>query len=395
MIKNLIIIWGVDDFNTLGLIREIGKFESNILFVILGRKNVASKSKYCNSKYVTKTIEEGAAYILKNFSNFEVKPIIITNCDSISVYMSRHVEDFANFYYCGSKIRDVIARFTDKEEMIKLATKTGINCPESMRITKQSLFDSLKISYPCLVKPAHEQNGQKNEFKFKIVNSKLELVKIMNSVRDNSEFVLQTYIQKDYDALLYGVRFANGDVAFAGCLKRIRTTLSGSTSFGYISKEIPDSIDVEKIKTFLTHCDYVGLFSFEYAVKDNSSYYLETNFRNDGTSHHFFQCGANLPLAFIYDCGMEKYDDFSLCVKRNGIYFDELFDFINVLKKKVTFEKYKIEKKQADVFQWRDPSDLKPFYFMKNRRLYYLFKMSFLYRHRQAIVKMLDRIHRK
>lgn len=395
MIANLIIIWGVDDFNTLGLIREIGKYESNILFVVLGRTNVASKSKYCSNKHITKTVEEGAEFILDHFSCSEPKPIIITNCDSISVYISKHVKDFTNFFYCGSKINDLIARFTDKEEMINLANKIGINCPESFRITKQSSLDTLKVSYPCLIKPAHEHEGRKNEFKFKIVNNQSELSKVMNKVRESSEFVLQTYIQKDYDALIYGVRFTNGDVALAGCLKRIRATLSGSTSFGYIDKKIPAFIDVEKIKLFLACCDYVGLFSFEYAVKDDQSFYLETNFRNDGTSHYFFQCGANLPLAFIYDCAMVKTDVFSPVVERDGIYIDELFDIINVLKKKIPLNKYKIEKKQANVFRWWDPNDTKPFYFMKNRRFYYLFKMSFLFRHRQAIVRMLDRIHRK
>ena len=43
---NKIIIWGIDDFNTLGLLREYKEFQMNVFFLIKGKASYACKSKY-------------------------------------------------------------------------------------------------------------------------------------------------------------------------------------------------------------------------------------------------------------------------------------------------------------------------------------------------------------
>ena len=47
MLKNKIIIWGADDFNTLGLLREYGEPGVDVFFLIKGARAYASQSKYC------------------------------------------------------------------------------------------------------------------------------------------------------------------------------------------------------------------------------------------------------------------------------------------------------------------------------------------------------------
>ena len=46
-INNPVILWSIDDFNTLGLLRELGKSDLNVIFLIKGKAGYASKSKYC------------------------------------------------------------------------------------------------------------------------------------------------------------------------------------------------------------------------------------------------------------------------------------------------------------------------------------------------------------
>ena len=41
---NKIIIWGIDDFNTLGLLREYKEFQMNVFFLIKGKASYACKS---------------------------------------------------------------------------------------------------------------------------------------------------------------------------------------------------------------------------------------------------------------------------------------------------------------------------------------------------------------
>ncbi len=45
-VENKIIIWSIDDFNTLGLMRELGNAELNMLFLVRGHAGFAVKSKY-------------------------------------------------------------------------------------------------------------------------------------------------------------------------------------------------------------------------------------------------------------------------------------------------------------------------------------------------------------
>ena len=48
--KKRVIIWGVDDYNTLGLFRELGKYNLDITFLIFqGIRHCATLSKYCTN----------------------------------------------------------------------------------------------------------------------------------------------------------------------------------------------------------------------------------------------------------------------------------------------------------------------------------------------------------
>lgn len=61
-IKYKVIIWGIDDFNTLGLLRQLSKPEIDLLFLIKGRCAYASKSKYCTNYHLTNSLDEGLIF---------------------------------------------------------------------------------------------------------------------------------------------------------------------------------------------------------------------------------------------------------------------------------------------------------------------------------------------
>lgn len=58
-----VIIWGVDDYNTLGLFRALGKYNLDITFLVFqGIRHCATLSKYCKKYVETPTLEDGMKF---------------------------------------------------------------------------------------------------------------------------------------------------------------------------------------------------------------------------------------------------------------------------------------------------------------------------------------------
>lgn len=115
-------------------------------------------------------------------------------------------------------------------------------------------------------------------------------------------FIVQQYIPKERDLLIYGGRMRDGKTVLAGAMIRDRMADSGSFSHGLMTADIPRNVEIEKIARFLEKIDYYGLFSFEYGMVGGKAYFFEVNLRNDGTSDYFNQADANIPLAYVYSC---------------------------------------------------------------------------------------------
>ena len=96
----------------------------------------------------------------------------------------------------------------------------GILCPLSKLICWNSPLDD--ISYPCLLKPSREKPGYFNEFKSKICFNEAFLVKTLKYVRHDTEFILQQYIPKKEEVLIYGGRMRDGRTIIAGAFIKDR-----------------------------------------------------------------------------------------------------------------------------------------------------------------------------
>ena len=95
MMKNRVIIWGVDDYNTLALIRQIGQGEYDILFLIVGKARYAAFSKYCTSYIETQNVEDGYNVLVSKYADRSNKPIIVTNGDDIITFIDVHNDELS------------------------------------------------------------------------------------------------------------------------------------------------------------------------------------------------------------------------------------------------------------------------------------------------------------
>lgn len=388
---NKIIIWGVDDFNTLGLLREYGEPQMDVFFLIKGKAAYACKSKYCNHYHFIKSNDEGLNYLLENFSQEKKKPIIITSGDGIAVFIDQHKIELEKYFIIpGTSKQGLQEKYTDKNTMTQLAEEIGILCPKSTYCRWDSNVND--VTYPCLIKPAHQKPGHYNEFKFKICNTKAELKRVLKIVRHDSEFILQDYIPKEKDLLVYGSRMWDGKTILAGAMIRDRWADSGSSSHGLMTKNVPTCIDIVKISNFLDRIDYHGVFSFEYGMVGEKAYFFEVNLRNDGTSHYFYQSGANIPLAYAYSCVGEDYTQVNTEVIEDRWFIDEVFDFENVIKGIISKKQWKADMKQATVFKYYDKNDVEPWRYVMRSRWRQTAQDIILKRFRLYIIYILDKL---
>lgn len=388
---NKIIIWGVDDFNTLGLLREYGEPQMDVFFLIKGKAAYACKSKYCSHYHFIKSNDEGLKYLLENFSQEKKKPIIITSGDGIAVFIDQHKIELEKYFIIpGTSKQGLQEKYTDKNTMTQLAEEIGILCPKSIYCRWDSNVND--VTYPCLIKPAHQKPGHYNEFKFKICNTKAELKRVLKIVRHDSEFILQDYIPKEKDLLVYGSRMWDGKTILAGAMIRDRWADSGSSSHGLMTKNIPTCIDIVKISNFLDRIDYHGVFSFEYGMVGDKAYFFEVNLRNDGTSHYFYQSGANIPLAYAYSCVGEDYTQVNTEVIEDRWFIDEVFDFENVIKGIISKKQWKADMKQATVFKYYDKNDVEPWRYVMRSRWRQTAQDIILKRFRLYIIYILDKL---
>lgn len=390
MLKNKVVIWGADDFNTLGLLRQLSKPEIDLFFLIKGPLSYASKSRYCVNYRQTPTIKDGCDFLLQEFSKEENKPIIITSGDGIITFIDKHRDILAPYFILPGTIQQgLISRYIDKNNMTNLATKHNFLCPKSRFVRWDS--DISNVEYPCIIKPSHETPGHYNEFKTKICNNAKELCRTLKYVRRDSEFILQQYIPKELDLLVYGARMADGKVVIAGSMVRDRFADSGSSSHGYMTSDICRGANIEGIVSFLSEIDYYGPFSFEYGLVGEQTYFFEVNLRNDGTSHYFYQAGANIPLAYVYSCLGLKYDQIPTRISCVSNFVDEVFDIENVLHGRLSYKQWKQDKSEATIYKYYDKDDEEPWRYVYKRRFKQILQDLILKKYRLYIVRILEK----
>ncbi len=390
-IKNKVIVWSIDDFNTLGLMRELGPYGLDLLFLIQGKKGIAAASVFCKQYVQTESIEDGFNFLKNNFKEVEEKPILIISSDAIISYLDDHSDELEDRYIlpiCGKKGNS--KKYTDKSIMTELANKIGFDCPKSRSIKKG---DSLEgVSYPCIIKPRHQQPGHYNEFKYKICKNEKQLKHTLKLVRKESEFIVQDLIEKKNDLLIYGGRMRDGKTLIAGGMIRDRFADSGSSSHGIMTSNIPSCANTELISRFLDEIDYYGPFSFEYGLTGDKAFFFEVNLRNDGTSDYFNQAGANIPLAYVYSSVGIDYSNLPTKVSKDAWFIDEIFDYENVIKRTIKKEQWKKEKSEATVFKYYNKNDLEPWKMANKTRRKQMLQDFILKRFRLQILFVLDKL---
>ena len=163
-IKNKVIVWGVDGFNTLGLMRELGNHGLDLIFLIKGHKGISASSKYCKKFIETETIEEGYNLLLETYASEPYKPILITPGDDIIIFIDRHKEELEKQFGLD---RWYVANVAEDAD-IDIAYRFGELVPVLCKIPHKEHSDQRSEKYP-----AYLQYQPFVEFDFHISPQKL------------------------------------------------------------------------------------------------------------------------------------------------------------------------------------------------------------------------------
>ena len=387
------IVWAIDDFNAMALMRQLGQCkDAKILFLIIGTKKYAYKSKYCTRYVETKNIEEGFDYLKNNFKSESEKPVLFTSGDNVMVFLDHHRNEIEKYIYLPGCVKTGDTEFyTDKFNMWNVAKEVGMDVPGCILISKKDRNSLHNISFPCLIKPSHETPGFYNEFKFRICSNEKKLKHTLKYVRESSLFVVQDFIKCKNQLLVYGCRTPEGKTVICGSMLVDRYSETGSSSYGIIQSDLFGLLDKKLIEKFLEKINYIGLFSFEFGVSDNKTYFFEINLRNDGTSNLFFQSGANIPLYLAYS--FLKKENSAINIKSSyGVAIDDLYDYENVIKKRLSKKQWKNDLDNSSFFKYYDKNDLEPYEEAKKGSKKQMRKDILLKKYRLLIVYWLGKL---
>lgn len=387
-----IVIWGADNYNTLGLIRSLACHDFDILLLINGKRNgVASASKYCQKYHETSSIEDAVVFLEENYPEQEAptnRAVLIPGGDAYSIGTAQFFERLhRRFHLMCTADPSIQISVTDKGIMGKTAEKAGLLTPKAQKFTVSTT--DINVAFPIILKPIYSEG--RVEFKTKIIKTQTELDKFRKFLNPNNVYLMQQFIPRIHDIVVYGCRLPDGELVLAGHHTLERWSDDGGGSYGHLYPDIPEYLNPDGLKHFFDSIDYYGLFSAEYGYYAGKAYFYEVNLRNDGFCHLSFQAGANLPLLWVSAC-LNLNLEASPIMTKSVIGMNEIYDFSNVLHGRISYQRFKKDKSEAQAFHFYDPKDPQPYINMHRRMFWEIPFRAVLKTFRPMIVYILSKI---
>lgn len=364
--KYTAIVLGSDSVNALGLVQSLGREGVKVVSVLVCEKSeLIRHSKYASEIYSVKDFEAGVETILEKFVSSE-PTLIIPAGDGAAMALDKNRKRLSTHYlfeYTNDEWN--ISTLMQKHVQIDLASKYGFRVPISVNLRKGDDAPT-DMLYPCIVKPLVSCVGDKRDILFADNKDGLNNI-LKNELRFSEEVLVQQFISRDYEYVIMGCSFANGDIYIPLSDRAVKFNhfLQETLTVSYVEPfDSEIAVEVDKIKELMRGVGYVGLFSVEFMhnMKDGKIYFTEINFRNDGINSFIVHCGANLPYLHLCDLyGLQKKSYSPITSSKKYIW--EGIHFNAFLKRCISFSEWISDFKGMSGFLYYFKDDPKPFYF--------------------------------
>lgn len=289
-----------DSFNnTLGLVRSLGEAKIELVLILVGEQDprFVCKSRYLNKKNTFRVHSlDQSMPILDRLAEDRCKYAIICSNDNAATFVDEHEPTlYPRFITPMSGKR--LGEYMNKASQCELAVKCGFDTPQSFVYHTGETYES-RFPFPILLKPLYSTAGEKSDIH--ICRTQQQLDEIFKADSACKEYIVQEFIEKEYELNLLGVSTDFG-ILVPGGVQKIRhyPTICSPCSFGLFQPTAAYGINTSAIQKFMDAIGYRGLFSIELLHKGDKNYFLEVNFRNDGLAYAATKAGVNLPAIYM------------------------------------------------------------------------------------------------
>lgn len=302
--KEYIVLVTKEHYNPLGIVRTLGEAGIRPIVVsVKGDLKFVGQSKYVKEKYYVDSTEEGIQFILEKFAkNKNEKSFILTGDDVTVSMLDKHYDELKDyFYFYNAGEADRITHFMNKDVLMSLVTKYGIQCTKTWKVKVGEIPED--IIYPVMTKAI---NSIGNEWKgiVYICKNDRELTEAFGHMK-SEQVLIQQYIEKVDEISFDAFSVNKGKDIFVVMEASQLYNMHDKYSPYWSIKNSENKEMQEKIAKVIEEIGLEGIFEFEF-IKDKNGklWFLEINFRN--TALGYATTVAGMPQIIYWCESMEK-----------------------------------------------------------------------------------------
>lgn len=365
---NDLIVIGYEHHNTIGAIRATRDIDANVYFISIAQmgkpRYVGKSNSIKRHNYFEASNENQAINILKSLPLKGKKHVVVSCGDKLSHVIDIRYEELSKLFILPNinHTQGKLSALQSKATMCEIVERYGVRIPQSLiyNVQQDNLCD-LDIQYPCFIKAISSTEGPKD---LNVYTDLESLSRGVNELSKACEIIqIQEFIKKDKEIIVLGCADGNGNVCLPCMIDKYRQwpPKVGGTTYGLVTPRLERCVNPELISRIVAEIKYSGVFSFEFIIKDNKLYFIETNFRNDATGYSSVYGGVNL-INMWYRSVIGLPVNWNLRVSREYMVMSDLNDINNAIHFQVPVIQWLYEFITAQVKFYWDKADMKPFF---------------------------------
>lgn len=361
--KHQFIVFALDHYNPLGVIRSLGENGISPVFIaVKHRVDLGAKSKYLSKCHKVNSIEEGYKLLLEEYGNEDDNlPFLITCDDRTTGYLDDHYEELKDkfiFFNAGETGR--IQQFMDKNVILQLAKKHGLKILETYAVKRGEIPENLE--YPIITKSISPNvGGWKSDVH--ICHSADELSQAYEKI-EAPEVLIQKYIEKKNEYCLDGYCAKNGEVMFHAIASKYNYLIPGYYSPYMTLSELKDEEMKKSLEGMMKEIGFEGIYSIEFLIDQDDNYYFsEINFRNSTWSYASTKAGMPLPVLWAESMLEGAIDEEKYCsIPANFTAMVEPVDYAKRVETgKISLAEWLVDFKETNCGFYYSADDTEPF----------------------------------
>ena len=296
--KEYIVFVTKEHYNPLGIVRTLGEVGiCPIVVAVEGDLKFVGQSKYVKEKYYVKSPEDGIKFIIKKYAkNKNEKSFILTGDDVAVSLLDKYYDELKDyFYFYNAGVSGRIVQFMNKDVMMELVTKHGIQIAKTWKVNVGQIPKD--IVYPIMTKAINSIGSEWKDIVY-ICHNDTELNDAFNHMK-SEQVLVQQYIEK-VDEISFDAFSVN-----RGKEANQVYNIPDKYSPYWIIKNSENKEIQDRIRKVIEEIRLEGVFEFEFMKdKEGNLWFLEINFRN--TALGFATTVAGMPQILYWCESMEK-----------------------------------------------------------------------------------------